>query len=80
MEELSTQEMLSQRGGVALTDAQISALLTALLHIPIHIPPTTAAHTVGNTNTAVAVRMLAITGSGHTVVRQSTIQNVGNIM
>jgi len=50
--------MLSQRGGCALTDAQISALLTALLdiHIPIHIPPITAAHTVGNTNTAVAVR------------------------
>jgi hypothetical protein len=79
MEELSTQEMLSRRGGVAVTMAQIEALLAALLHI--HIPHTTAAHihsTVGNTNTAVAVRMVSITGSGHTVASQSTIQNVGN--
>jgi hypothetical protein len=75
MEELSIQEMLSHRAGVALTASQISALL----HIPF--PHTIGAHTAvthGNTATAVN-RVVAVTGSGHTEVRQSTVANAGNI-
>jgi hypothetical protein len=74
MEELSIQEMLSHRAGVALTASQISALL----HIPF--PHTIGAHTaVTHGNTATAVRVVAVTGSGHTEVRQSTVANAGNI-